>query len=348
VSIVFLVYNRRDQLRESLRRMLQESDYEQERVDVIVVDNASSDGSADMVRAEFPEVELIVRDTNVGVSGWNDGVAIARGDYVLMLDDDCYLPANGLRRAVAAAREHGADLVSFKVVSTEDPSDVFTDLYRTGLLSFWGCAVLVRRAVLDVVGGYDPRIFVWANELEFMLRFYDNGFRHLYFPEVEAQHMKAAREGGAPAYWRTYRFNSRHFAYIAAKLLHPRDALLAFVAVVTRNVLNGLAIHPRAFTVIPVAVLGFLEGLRRRDPVQHAEVSRCYRKNFEAFAGIRSISPPIDELIRLVPGELLRRPFRGKRRSLISGAIEDYFVQRARWYPDQAAVLGFGQAVEPS
>ena len=56
VTIVFLVYNRRDELRKSLEHMTGASDYPHELVDVIVVDNASEDGASAMVRAEFPEV----------------------------------------------------------------------------------------------------------------------------------------------------------------------------------------------------------------------------------------------------------------------------------------------------
>src|SRR3954467_7669703 len=118
VTIAIVVYNRRDALREVLRRMLTESDYDPDRVDVVVVDNASADGSAAMVREEFPAVRVIERPENIGAPAWNDGFAVARGDYVLILDDDCYLPPDGLRRAVAAAEEHAADLVSFRVVST--------------------------------------------------------------------------------------------------------------------------------------------------------------------------------------------------------------------------------------
>jgi GT2 family glycosyltransferase len=192
VTIVFLVYDRRDELRTSLRMMLLESDYDPDKVEVIVVDNASSDDSAAMVEEEFPQVRLIRRTTNRGVSGWNEGFAVARGDYVLALDDDCYLPPDGLRRSIAAAREHDADLVSFKVISTADPEWVFSDAYRTGLFMFWGCAVLVRRQPLQQLEGYDPEIFVWANELEFMIRFLDRGYRHLHLPGVVAQHMKEA------------------------------------------------------------------------------------------------------------------------------------------------------------
>ncbi len=106
MTIVFLVYNRREELRESLERM-RASDYGGE-VDYIVVDNASTDGSGDRVREEFPDVRLMTHAKNVGVSGWNIGFAEARGDWVLALDDDCYLPPDGLRRAIAAAGEHAA------------------------------------------------------------------------------------------------------------------------------------------------------------------------------------------------------------------------------------------------
>ena len=123
----------------------------------------------------------------------------------------------------------------------DDPDYRFDRRYRTGLLTFWGCSVLIRRDVLERLGGYDPAIFVWANELEFMLRFYDAGFRHLHLPDVVAVHMK---ETGA--HWteyirhRSYRINTRHvraslFRRVAASpfagcldLLHrrgPRAAL---------------------------------------------------------------------------------------------------------------------------
>ena len=84
------------------------------------------------------------------------------------------------------------------MLSSEEPGHRFDLKYRTGLLTFWGCAALVRREVLERIGGYDPNIFVWANEVEFMLRFYDAGFRHLHMPEVEAIHMKGVHRTAGP------------------------------------------------------------------------------------------------------------------------------------------------------
>jgi GT2 family glycosyltransferase len=337
VTIVFLAYNRRDKLRESLRRMLDDSDYERERVDVIVVDNASTDGTADMVRAEFPGVRLIAREQNVGVSGWNDGFAVAEGDWVLALDDDCYLPPDGLRRAISEARDRAADLVSFKVVSTYDPELVFTEAYRTGLFTFWGCAVLVRRPVVQELGGYDPEIFVWANELELILRFFDRGYRHLYLPEVVAQHMKPPlKELRSQVDHASYPINARHWAYIAAKLFRPRDACEALIALLARGLRDGVRLDRMALKAVPETVKGFLHGLRFREPLQNRRLSRFYRTNFESFASLWWFMRPPRELLRAYPREILRRqpPARSKR-------IDEYYRRRARYYPDRAATLDF-------
>jgi GT2 family glycosyltransferase len=319
VSIVFLVFNRRDELHESLRRM-QAIDYDHHQLEFIVVDNASTDGSAAMVKAEFPEVQLIVRDENCGVSGFNDGFAAARNDYVLALDDDCYLPPDGLKRAITAAREHHADLASFGVVSAFDPEVRFDRKYRTGLLSFWGCSVLMRREVLDELRGYDPNIFVWANELEFMLRFFDRGFRHLHLPEVVSVHMKG--EGDRVA---SYLLNARNFGYIAAKLLRPRDAggaLLARLATLARDVIRD---DRRFVRAIPHVLAGFRKGLSARSPVSNPEISRVYRRHFISYASPWWLSRPLIEFVRPRDDTLRRRT--------------EFFENR--YHPDTAATLEF-------
>jgi GT2 family glycosyltransferase len=341
VSIVFLVYNRRDELRTSLIAMTEGSDYPAEAVDVIVVDNASDDGSAAMVEREFPSVRVVRRESNCGVSGWNDGFRLARGDWVLALDDDCYLPPDGLRRAVRAAQEHSADLVSFKVNSTEDPGVVFTDRYRTGLFAFWGCAVLMRRDVVEKLHGYDPEIFVWANELEFMVRFFDHGFRHLYLPEVVAQHMKA---GGDPDHWieeRSYRINARHFAYIAGKHLRANDAAGVFIALLSRNIRDGLRAERAALKAVVDTARGFLHGLRHRTPVRNARVSAAYRHDFETFAGPWQLSRPVTDLLRGLPTELFHRTAGTVDREPPPGRREQYFAGRPALYPDEPATLSF-------
>lgn len=339
ITIVFVVFNRREELRTSLRKMLHESDYEGE-IDAIVVDNASEDGSSDMVREEFPDVEVIQRGENIGAPAWNDGFARATGDWVLISDDDCYLPRGGFTRAMTAAREHEADLVSFRIVSPLDPGTVFTENYRTGLLSFWGCAALFRREVIQELGGYDPEIFIWANELELTMRFFDRGYRHLHLPAVAAQHMKPPSTlEDFKIVEKPYKTNARHWAYIVGKLLDSRDVPGAFAALLGRIARDALRDDMTAFKAVPDTFAGLVHGLRHRDPVRR-EVSSFYRRNFETFASPWQLMRPPGDLLRALPGEIARGQMRKDRRPKGIGRREQYFRDRAALYPlDEPGVL---------
>jgi len=345
VSVVFLVFNRCEELRTSLDEMLGGIDFDPARLEVIVVDNASQDGSAEMVAFEFPGVRLIRRTVNCGVSGWNDGFAVARGEWVLALDDDCYLPGDGLRRGLEAAGQHHADLVSFGVAAGDDPDFRFNEEYRTGLLSFWGCAVLLHRRVLEALGGYDPEIFVYANELEFTLRAFDAGFRHLHLPEVVAVHMKTSKDTGELRDYvisRAYPINARHYAYVAAKLLHRRDAAETLVALVATVLRDAVRTDRAALRGLGTTARGFARGLRRRAPVKQAVISRTYRENFESFASPWWLSRPLPELVRSVPRETLRSA-RGlpRREDPGVGRRTAYYERRARYHPSTAQTLDF-------
>jgi GT2 family glycosyltransferase len=281
VSAVYLAYNRKDELRESVRRLLSESGYPPDRLELIVVDNASTDGTAEMIREEFPAVTVIETGANLGAPGWNAGFRVARGDYILILDDDAYPLPGALRCAVEAAREEDAGLVSFTVISSHDESHRFNDEYRTGLLSYWGCAALVSRAALDELDGYDPNIFIWANELEFTMRLLDKGFTHVYLPDAVAVHMKEPNLArGRQA--RCVRYNCRHWAYTAAKLMRPYDAVRVAASLAFWTVVETVAHDRTTITGFVPIFAGFAAGLRNRDPVR-PEVSRTYRRNFHSF-----------------------------------------------------------------
>ena len=94
VSVVVVSFNTRDVLRECLTRLWQE--HRDMAVEVIVVDNASADGSADMVAREFPAATLIRSSVNLGFGPANNvGFARATGKYVVLLNSDAFLkPCN--------------------------------------------------------------------------------------------------------------------------------------------------------------------------------------------------------------------------------------------------------------
>lgn len=327
VSVVFLAYNRRDALSVSLRRMLDDSGYPAARLEVIVVDNASTDGTAEAVAGEFPQVRVIRSPENLGAPGWNLGFAVARGDYVLILDDDAYLRPGALEAAVRAAQAEDAGLVSFSVVSSFDEQHRLNDDWNTGLLSYWGCAALLSAPALRAVGGYDPDIFIWANEAELTMRLLDAGFRHLYLPDLEAIHMKEAIVAFEP---RRYLVNARHHSYIAGKLLRPVDAVVTVGNIVGQAAIDTVKEDRVAAGAVKEAVAGFAAGLRRRRPVRPA-VSTAYRRNFHPF-----ISP-----LRFMRTPMDRVRSRGDEdtAALRDDRFTSFYAERAAFYPSGRASL---------
>jgi len=328
VTVNILAYNRREALRTSLREIL-DLDYPAQRLEVIVVDNASSDGTAEMLQRDFPSVRVVRMDDNVGVSGWNRGFALGRGDYFLVLDDDCYISGGDLSRAITAAQEDRADLVSFRVKSSEVDDYYFDeDEYRAGMLGFWGCSALISRDAVEALGGFDPRIFLWPHELEFTMRLLDRGFRHTFLPEVTSVHMKAPLEFSLDR----YRTHFRNFAYTATKLMQWRD-LVPALGHMCLDVLLGAARHGIGVLGALVDVLsGVRAGLAVRRPVRPI-VSRAYRDNYLVFVN---------------PVQFLRRP---TERFKIGGGqpdsprhFETWFGRRERFFPRERATIEFGHA----
>jgi len=98
VSVVIVSFNTRELLRECLHTVYQQEGVS---IEVLVVDNASSDGSAQMVREEFPQVGLTISDVNLGFAGANNvAFAQARGRYVVLLNSDAFLRPGTLHQAV--------------------------------------------------------------------------------------------------------------------------------------------------------------------------------------------------------------------------------------------------------
>jgi GT2 family glycosyltransferase len=314
VSIVFLAYNRRDELAISLGKVLNELDYPSDRLEVIVVDNASADGTAEMVWERFPEVQLIRNPDNVGASAWNVGMTTATGDWRVILDDDCYISGDALKTAVSRAQEHEADFVSFRVMSGEQPGYSFNDEHPTGLLNFWGCSAMFSRRAIESEPFYDPAIFIWANELELTMRLLDRGYRHLYLHEVESVHMKGPNLAFNE---RATRINYRHWAYIAAKLLQPADAALALWNLLLHVLFQAYSEDRRALGALKEVPRGLARGLRARAPVRPS-VSRVYRRHVRKF---------------LSPLPFLRSPLERLRSGDDAGRIEAARLARiARWY----------------
>jgi len=223
LSIIIVNWNTRDFLRDCLRSV-----YEQTKdicFEVIVIDNASTDGSATMVKEGFPQAILLENSGNHGFAAANNqGMAIANGRYLLLLNSDTLILDNAIAKAVTFADSRPqAAAVGCRVLNSDGtlqptcfmfPSVLnmllsCTHLYKIfpknrlfgrEYMTWWdgndvrevdvvaGCFMLVRREAAQQVGMLDNRYFVYGEETDWSYRFKQDGWKTLYTPEAEIIH----------------------------------------------------------------------------------------------------------------------------------------------------------------
>ena len=171
VTAVISTHNRRDELRatlDGLRRLAFPD------LRIIVVDNASTDGTADMVRREFSDVTLLPHSDNAPMRGYNLGFAAVRTPYALALDDDSCPRPGTIECLVARLEEYpGAGAIAANIVGRDEQSEWGAEGdvdFSAAWFNLIGCGFLVRRDVLVQTGGYDEDFGLYYNDLEFALR----------------------------------------------------------------------------------------------------------------------------------------------------------------------------------
>ena len=199
ISVVVVNYNRREDLREAMLSVRQQ-DYP--RVEVLVVDNASTDGSVELLAEEFPEVEVVALDENLGMAGYSVGFERARGELVFQMDNDSLIPAPNVLSEVAlrfAAGPEELGIVACRVeeyrVEEDDPSDLRALDDRVGPIEsggFHAGGVGFRRRCLRAAGGYHRSVFLYGSELFLQMKFLEKGFRIQFFPEILMLHKSSA------------------------------------------------------------------------------------------------------------------------------------------------------------
>jgi N-acetylglucosaminyl-diphospho-decaprenol L-rhamnosyltransferase len=254
LSIIIVNWNTRDLLRDCLRSVYQsEGEFAFE---VIVVDNCSSDESPGMVHEEFPEVHLIESSTNAGYACANNlGLRHLEARYYLLLNPDTVLPPHALEEMVGFMDAHPeAGMAGPKLVMADGSLDLacrrsfptiensFYKLFGLSRLfpnsrrfgqynltyldpdekaevdSVVGAFMMVRREVVEQVGGLDEQYFMYAEDLDWAWRAKKAGWKVYYYPEVTVLHYKrqASEQNRRRAqfeFWRAmYIFYNKHYA----------------------------------------------------------------------------------------------------------------------------------------
>lgn len=244
LSILIVSWNTRDMLAQCLASVAAhppEGEYE-----VIVVDNASADGSAAMVRADFPAVALLENVDNPGFAGANNqAIARSRGRYLLLLNPDTVVEAEALAALVAFmdaqpdAGAAGALLLnadgSLQLSCHPSPTlfrEVCQLFHLDGLyplanyrMADWprdtprpvetarGAALIVRREVIERVGPLDASYFMYSEEVDWCLRIRRAGWRIYWVPQSRVVHYgsQSTRQVAAAMFVQLYRGKLHYF-----------------------------------------------------------------------------------------------------------------------------------------
>lgn len=215
-------WNRRELLRACLRSLAGQTGVDFE---TIVVDNGSTDGSAELAETEFG-ARMIRNAENRGYCAANNqGMAAARGEFIALLNNDAEAAPGWLAALVrACSKRDDIGMAASKILMWEDPRRIdkaghliFPDGQNrgrgTGALDrgqfdreeevLWpdGCAAIYRKKMLDGIGGFDEDFFAYGDDAELGLRARIAGWRCLYTPEAVVRHHRGATLGKDSA-WR--------------------------------------------------------------------------------------------------------------------------------------------------
>ena len=191
-SFVILNYNRKNELLITIEKTKALIAGRPDAYEIIVVDNNSSDGSADAVKAVHPEITLIERKENTGVAGWNYGFEQAKGDYLIVLDDDSNLES-GLEEALTYMDQNAkVGVLALNVTTGPYTNEMFKWKDHENIIGFIGCGAVIRKSLYDKIGGFAAWLFIYGHEFDYAIRCLDAGYEVQFFENSNVIHRASA------------------------------------------------------------------------------------------------------------------------------------------------------------
>lgn len=194
MTVVVATRNRRERLAHTLGRHA---------APMILVDNASDDGTPEFVERRFPWVRVVRLDHNAGAAARNVGVSLAGTRFVAFADDDSYWSTGSLEHAVKVMADHPttALLAARVLVGPEARLDPVSDAMAAAplgtvpgqpgpaVLGFLACAAVVRRQAFLQVGGFNPALHMYGEEDLLALDLVAAGWQLSYLPSLVVHHL---------------------------------------------------------------------------------------------------------------------------------------------------------------
>lgn len=257
VTVNILSFNRKEELRNTLEKVYGQ-DYKN--IEVIVVDNASNDGSTEMVDRDFPNVILIKMQKNIGIAGWNEGFKIAKGEFVLVLDDDSYPLKDTIENAVneiTRGSENG--IIACSVYDLQLKKNITEKFIVGEANAFIGCGALIRMTLLNSVGFFSKLFFLYLHEEDFCIRVIDKGFKIIFVPKSQIIHVNSKKnrrivKNGIDN--RRYYYGLRNILIFLFLYFNVSHVLYRMIVISAGRIIFG--IRHKCFWISIKAILSFL------------------------------------------------------------------------------------------
>jgi len=235
ISVIIVVYNRKDIIEKAINSYLQQS---YPNIEIIVIDNASSDGSDEIIKKYEDKITSIKNEKNIYMQAFDQGLALSCGDIIWRTDDDAVLPDNDFfARLISKFHENeNIDLLACEVIemTTGKLIQFHRFPYEKSMASkgiktfcFSGAAVAIKKKVFDNIGTF------WGfgfEEKEFATRAIISGFNLYYFPDLIVEHYGKGIKNANPERWKvmTRQHIRYHIKYFPLFFAFRRTLIISF------------------------------------------------------------------------------------------------------------------------
>jgi len=243
LTIILVSFNVKDLLSRCINSIVENNIKSTE---IIVVENNSSDNTISMIKNRFPDVTLIKNSENRGfAAACNQGIQISKGKYVLLLNPDTVIRSNTLKKCYEYMENNpDAGILGCKILNPDSTiahsirdfpnflNVLFESLFLTKLFKksrifgkyhgtcydyseirevnvLLGAFLFIRRKLIEEIGLLDERFFIYSEETDFCLRAKKNGWKNIFYPYAEIEHI----HGGS-----TQKVRVKSFMYLHSSL----------------------------------------------------------------------------------------------------------------------------------
>lgn len=192
VSIIIVNWNRKDDLLFTLNEISKEK---YSNLEVVIVDNNSTDGSRTEVPKKYPEYKYINLSENLGCEeGYNVGVLNASGEILIYLDSDAYIENGGIKKIVDVfKKDNHIGIIDPLIINYHSklPQNGTGNVWPLENTMFTGCAVAIKRDVIDKIGLRPGNFYIYASEADVCIRVLDAGYKIKHEKNIIAYHKES-------------------------------------------------------------------------------------------------------------------------------------------------------------